>query len=151
MDEAQSIEAFDHIDYISEVFISISDHLHKSQKEMFAGTVKDMIATLMECPIFPVAAGKSQATFDYLSTSRPTDAWFIADREHLRHSFLGLVPLLALKAETIGKIAPLVKILGWENRLLSTITHGIPQTAGRIQLTFEYTKLICAKARYISR
>jgi len=151
MNEAQSIEAFDDIEYISDVFISITEYLHGQQSKISADTMKDMIATLTESPIFPVRAGKSEATFDYLSTAQSTDKWFIADREHLSQTFEGLVPLLALKAETIGKIAPLIATLGWEHRLLSRHVQGVPETGGRIQLTFEYTKSICAKARYIAR
>ncbi|CZR62635.1 uncharacterized protein PAC_12532 [Phialocephala subalpina] len=117
MNEAQSIEAFDDIDYISDVFISISEYLHGQHSKISAETMKDMITTLTESPIFPVRAGKSQA----------------------------------LKAETIGKIGPLIATLGWEHRLLSQHVQGVPETGGRIQLTFEYTKSICAKARYIAR
>jgi hypothetical protein len=151
MNEAQSIEAFDKIDYISDVFMSISDYLEEAQKKNSVETRKGMIASLIESPIFPIHAGKSEATFDYLSTADSANVWFIADRWHLRRTFEGLVPLLALKVEIVAKIAPLIKILGWECRLLSRLTQGVPQTGGRIQLDFEYTKLMCAKARYIAR
>jgi hypothetical protein len=151
MNEAQSIEAFDDIEYISEVFISISDYLHEGRSDISASIMKDMVTTLTDSAIFPIRAGRSQATFDYLSTGQATDQWFIADREHLAQTFEGLVPLLALKVEKIGKIASLVKTLGWENRMLSGLAEGIPETAGRIQLKFDYTNSIVSKARFIAR
>ena len=111
----------------------------------------DMIKGLTDSSIFPIGAQKSEATFDYLSTAQKSDVWFIADRWYLRHTSEGLVPLLALKVEAVEKIAPLIKTLGLEYRLLSNLTQGVPQTKGRIQLHFDYTSSIRAKAKYMTR
>jgi hypothetical protein len=149
--EAQGIEAFDDISYISDVFISINGYLKDPVTTTMTESKADMIKGLTESALFPIDAKKSEATFDHLSTAQKSSVWFIADRWHLKHTFEGLVPLLALKIEAVEKITPLIKTLGLEYRLLSHLTQGVPRTDGRINMHVEYTTSIRTKAKYITR
>jgi hypothetical protein len=150
-DEAQMIKASDPIEYISEIFKSISDHLQTEEKARMVQSRKNMIEALTKSTIFPVDEGKSGSTFDYLSTSQTKARWFIADRSHFKYVFQGHVPLLALNEETIEKIGPLVTALGWDRRLLSRVACGFPDVGGNPQLNDKYTRLMCTRARFIAR
>lgn len=70
---------------------------------------------------------------------------------HLRSSFEGLVPLLALKDGVIEKISCLIERLGLEYRMLSRIALGIPRTTGESRLHENITALLRSKSRFISR
>lgn len=150
-DEAQMIKASDPIDYISEVFKSISDHFQTEEKQRTSQKRTDMVAALTKSAIFPVDEGKSGSTFDYLSTSETNTRWLIADKPHLKYIFQGHVPLLALNEETIGKIGPLITALSWDRRLLSRLACGVPDVGGNPQLNVKYTRLMCTRARFIAR
>jgi hypothetical protein len=71
-DEAQMIKASDPLDYISEVFESISEYFQAADKPRPSKTRTKMIAALTKSAIFPVDEGKSGSTFDFLSTSQTT-------------------------------------------------------------------------------
>jgi hypothetical protein len=148
--EALKIEAYDSIDYISELFLAINDHFRSLEQHESPNSL-EMKNVLTTSTIFPIDEGRSQGVFDYLSTSQTDATWFIADRPHLKLAFQGLVPLLVFNEDTMGKIAPLIVALGWNRRLLSRLAHGIPQPDGDMQLNYRYTKYLCSKARYIVR
>lgn len=151
MHEAQGIEAFDDIDYISDVFISISENLQHTPSSNRAKASHGVSKALLDAEIFPISKRKSMATFDYLSNGNQSELWFIADRWHLKENFEGLVPLLALKVEAIEKVSALISALGLEYRLLSKLTHGVPEASGNIRFDAQYTNSIWTKARYMSR
>ena len=69
MNEAQSIEAYDNIAYISDVFISISNYLKEADTAAVMESKQSMITALTESAIYPIDTKRSQATFDYLSTA----------------------------------------------------------------------------------
>lgn len=150
-DEARMIKASDPLDYISEVFESISGHFLEAEKPRFSGSKTKMIAALTKSAIFPIDEGKSGSTFDYLRNSQTSTTWFIADRPHLKHAFQGHIPLLALNDETIGKIDPLITALGWDRRLLSRLARGVPDVGRDPQLNSKYTRIMCTRARFIAR
>ncbi|CZR50455.1 uncharacterized protein PAC_00327 [Phialocephala subalpina] len=149
-DEARMIKASDPLDYISEVFVAISEHFQAAVKPRFS-EARTIIAALTKSAIFPVDEGKSGSTFDYLSTSQTDTTWYIADRPHLKHVFQGHVPLLALNEETLGKIDPLIKALSWDRRLLSRLARGVPDVGRDAQLNNKYTRSMCTRARFIAR
>jgi hypothetical protein len=154
VDEARKIEACDPLDYISEVFVSISEHFQASEKSKDTEARTKMAMTMMgltKLSIFPVDEGRSEGTFDYLSTSGTSATWFIADRPHLKLAFQGHIPLLALGEESIGKIGSLVTALNWNPRLLSRHARGVPDVGGDAQLNYRYTISICSRARFIAR
>jgi len=150
-DEARKIEACDPLDYISEVFVSISKHFETSENSKASEARTGMITALTKSTIFPVDEGKSEGTFDYLSTSGTDATWFIADRSHLKFAFQGHIPLLALSEESIGKIGSLATALNWNRRLLSRLARGVPDVGGDVQLNYRYTRSICSRARFIAR
>jgi hypothetical protein len=151
MEEAQRIEAFDNLEYISEVFIAINDHLAKQNTVTSLPPKRDYVPMLTQSRIFPTGSRQSDASFDQLSTAQEDDIWFIADRWHLRQSFEGLIPLLALSVDSVNKIHSMVKELGLEHRLLSRIVSGVPKTEGPSKTQSQQTALLRAKARSIAR
>ena len=151
IDEARMIEACDPLDYISEVFESLSEHFQIPEKSKAFKARTTMIAAITKSAIFPIDEGKSGSTFDYLSTCQKNKTWFIADRPHLKHAFQGHVPLLALDVESTGKIRPLIEALNLNPRLLSRLARGVPDTGRDRQLHDEYTRSMCTRARFIAR
>jgi len=151
MEEAGHIEATDSLEYISQVFVAISGHL-KTEGEAIVTTADNRaVLTLTQSRIFPIETKKTGFAFDLLSTARESDMWFIADRWHLRQSFEGLVPLLALDVGFVEKIHTLIQTLRLEGRLLSNVSHGIPKTVGACKLHTQYTISLRAKSRLIAR
>jgi hypothetical protein len=154
IEEAQRIEAFDNLEYISDVFIAINDHLSKGDTVNRVSAVpkhKEYVPALKNSRIFPTGAKKSDAAFDQLSTAEESDMWFIADRWHLRQSFEGMIPMLALSVDCVNKVRPLLERLGLEYRMLSRIVSGVPKTEGPTLPQCQYTTLLRAKARSIAR
>ena len=150
-DEARMIKASDPLDYISEVFESISEYFQAKEKPRFSGARTKMIAALTKSAIFPIDEGKSGSTFDYLSTSQTNATWFIADRPRLGRVFHGHVPLLALNEETTGKIDPLIAALSWDQRKLSCLARGVPDVGRDARLNDKYTRIMCTRAQFIAR
>lgn len=148
--EAQLIEASDDLKYISEIFIAIDEYLQKNngRDKLAHGGYKE---SLTRPHIFPIKTGLSEATFDYLGTAQEDEIWFIADRPHLWKSFKGLIPLLALDVDSVGKITTLIQILGLERRLLSRVAYAVPNVRGPAKLRRRYTSSLRMKSRSIAR
>jgi hypothetical protein len=136
------------VDYISEVFKAINDCLDENKDST---TRADIIKLLKDAHIFPIDAGKSGCVFDYMSTAHNDDMWFIADRWHLRKSFDGLVPLLALSVDVVEKIQPTISLLGLTDRLLSQAAGAKAKASGPTQPHQIFTTSLRAKALHIAR
>jgi hypothetical protein len=148
IEEAELIEASDDVDYISEVFKAINDCLAENKD---SSTRADIVKLLKDSQIFPVNAGKSGTVFDYMSTAHNHDMWFIADRWHLKKSFDGLVPLLALSVDVVEKIQPTISMLGLTDRLLSQAAGAKVNASGSTQPHQIFTTSLRAKAIHIAR
>jgi len=152
MEEARLIEAGDSLAYISQVFDALNDLFKTGTGAIIGSSMDDKIAQeLVRARIFPIETKQSKSTFDRLGTAENSDLWFIADRVHLRSSFEGLVPLLALRDGVVERIYPLIRRLGLDYRMLSKIALGVPRTEGESRLHEKITALLRAKSRYISR
>jgi hypothetical protein len=156
MEEAQHIEASDNIEYISAVFFALSTNLQHSDDAQKASDYGDITkhGMLIQARIFPIETKINEighATFHHLSSARQRDIWFIADRVHLRQSFEGLVPLLALNVEGVERIRVLITKLKLEHRLLSEVAQGLPRAFGASRTCSAYTRLLRAKSRFIAR
>jgi hypothetical protein len=145
--EARRIAPFDDLAYIAKLFVAIAVQLPKyiSAKE------HDKTEDLINHRIFPIKTKKSGQGFEYLSKGLACDNWYIADRDHLRECFEGLIPLLAFGVEDVERIGYLLKHLKFEDRLLSAVARGMPKAKGAVELHTQYTARLRAKAKYIAR
>jgi hypothetical protein len=162
MEEAQHIEVTDSPEHISQVFVTLNRYLEKEDDVPIPSHLKaknpvsevhslvEGIEALNGNPIFPIKTGDSNRSF-HLSTSSGNDMWFIADRWHLRQSFEGLVPLLALTVASIEKLSFLIKRLNLEHRLLSKVARGIPKIRGLSKICPQHTFSLRSKSRSIAR
>ncbi|KAF2269756.1 hypothetical protein CC78DRAFT_452837 [Lojkania enalia] len=144
VNEAQQIIPSDSIEHIGQILMATSKYLELSSSDT-------SIQALVEAAIFPIASSKVGLDFASLSSATPVDIWFIADLTHLKASFEGLVPLLALGPEIVESIGPLIKALGLDERLLSRVAKGVSKTSGKVQLHPVYTETMREKARSIAR
>ena len=168
MQEAEHIELTDSPEYISQVFTILNKHVETeidvpTQTLRKPGILKGSLAkrpshaeleTIGQTAIFPIQTKDSNFTFDtfrYLSPAHGREMWLIADRWHLRQSFEGLIPLLALPVATVGKISHLIKVLNLDNRLLSNVAQGIPTIRGLSKTCPQQTLSLRAKSRSIAR
>ncbi|KAH7399670.1 hypothetical protein BKA66DRAFT_437202 [Pyrenochaeta sp. MPI-SDFR-AT-0127] len=145
--EAECIHASDDLKYITEVFLALDAFIGE------ADPIKkhDIIDALSQAYIFPIDAGQSGSAFDYMSSARDLNMWFIADRLHLKESFDGLVPLLALSVDVIEKIPQLISELDLRSRLLTHAAGSDAKTEGSTQVHTGFTASFREKARYIAR
>jgi hypothetical protein len=103
---------------------------------------------------FRVWAGKTGLEFYGLRNgvkSGENDYWYIADLPHIRDSFIGKIPILALEPSDIQEIEPLMQWFEFESRKLSTVAERKWTMKGEETLNQEYTILMGQKAKYISR
>jgi hypothetical protein len=162
VEEAKHIEVTDSPEYISQVFVTLNKVLEK-ENDVFIASPLDGQSTkkasseapsfeaLTQTAIFPIKTTDSNYTFHYSSTCFGREVWFIADRWHLKQTFEGLVPLLALEVESVEKISYLIKKLNLTNRLLSKAAHGVPKITGFSQTCPQHTLSLRAKSRSIAR
>lgn len=163
MGEAQHMERTDSTEHISQVLVNLSRYLEKEDHvpvtippkaknpDSQAPSLVERLQALSRIPTLPIKHRYSEFAFDYLSTSDERGQWFIADRWHLRQSFEGLVPLLALTVASVAKVSFLIKILNLEHRLLSRVAHGIPRIRGSSKECPRQTLSLRAKSRSIAR
>ena len=142
--EARKFMSTDSKDRIAQVLVAISKYLKLSD----AWSAVQLLAT---CHIFPVVTGAWHPEFDSLCSAVETDMWFIADRPHLKESFEGLVPLVALDTDIVENIKPFIDAMGCEHRVLSRVAKGVSKADGRVELSRGYTKSLSEKARCIAR
>jgi hypothetical protein len=166
VEEAKHIEVTDSPKYISQVFVALNKYLEKghdaftplplrlkpSNKALSeAPSLAGGLEAFTQAAIFPIQTGDSKYNFHHLSTCLGREIWFIADRWHLRQSFEGLVPLLALEVESVEKISYLIKRLKFEDRLLSQVAHGVPKIRGLSHPCHQHTLSLREKSRSIAR
>jgi hypothetical protein len=142
--EARKIMPSDGEIWIAQLFMDLSKFLDVPAQV-------PVVKPLIESCIFPITTKTLGAGFDGLQTALSSSLWFIADRTHLRQSFESMVPLLAFDLETIEAIAPLLKTLSLEDRLLSRVAKGVSKPDGHISLHADYTASLQKKSRCIAR
>ena len=135
------------MNYIAEVFQALD--IFVGESDIY--NRHEILEALSTAYIFPIDAGRSGAAFDYMSSVRDPNLWFIADRVHLKESFDGLVPLLALNINAIEKIPKLISELGLRSRLLTQTASPDIETKGPTQIHAASTASFREKARYIAR
>ena len=111
----------------------------------------DSVQILSDAYIFPINDGRSNSAFDYMSSARDLNMWFIADRQHLQQSFEGHVPLLALSVDVIEEIPELISSLGLNDRLLTHAANAYIETEDSTQIHADFTVAFRSKAYHIAR
>lgn len=148
VNEAKCLNASDDVDYIAKVFKAINSSLEEAE----VAAIRDVIVeSLKTACIFPISAGKSNSLFDYMSTAQDLEMWFIADRWHLKKSFDGIIPILALDVDTIEKIQVLISALGLNHRLLSWAAGENAKVNGITEPHQTFTVALREKAKHIAR
>jgi hypothetical protein len=132
---------------MTEVFKALNTFVREAKSD----SKTDIVQALSEAYIFPINAGQSDSAFDYMSSARDLNMWFIADRQHLHESFVGLVPILALPVDVIEKLPRLISHLGLSNRLLTHAAGSELKAEGVTQVHTEFTASFRSKARHIAR
>lgn len=97
-------------------------------------------------PIFPVKP-KDPSSFTELRSSE-SKTWYIADRPHLRDSFIGKVALLDIPAAQANQMGGLFACLGLRSRRLSICVTTCTNPAGFIKLRPMETELLQSRALF---
>jgi hypothetical protein len=100
-------------------------------------------------PIFPISKNDRQDGFDYLANCEELSVWFIADRDHLRASFLGKTPLLAFEAEELNAMDGLLSLFGVESRKLSKLVRSNTVPYGLVSVNGPYTSFLKERVAFI--
>ncbi len=124
--------------------------ISKALKEQDLANPKTALLAFQMAKIFPVFR-QAASEYDSLVALDPESApWFIADRHHLRDSFLGCVDLLAFAPEDLEPIEDLLRYLNLESRKLSRLVHSVCTPLGKSKRNKRYTLFLRSKAPYIT-
>lgn len=129
---------------ISRLFRDVS----AAVKDINASKAAQLLRPLKEKSIFPITNGLGKRRYDKLLDMHNT-SWFIADRPHLRESFRGKVPLLALPIEDLNALEDLFRVLRLDNRMLSRLATNQTHPKGRTTPHWNYTNSLRAKSLFI--
>lgn len=99
-------------------------------------------------PIFPIVRNERQDEFDYLAVLGSETSWYIADREHLRNSFRGKVPLLAFAVEELEAMEDVLGLFNVENRKLSTLVQTYTVPHGFVGVNKSYTAFLQERSEF---
>lgn len=111
----------------------------------YFGAVRQL-ESLISSPIFPVIAGNSSLASE-LRSSRDQN-WYIADRPHLRQSFIGKVALLDIPAAVADQMEDLFNCLGLGPRKMSLCVTTTTYPKGPVKLRASDTKLLQSRAPF---
>ena len=134
----------DKISYISEVFFEL-------EKYLTDGTPPSETTKLPEHPIFPVTKSEDWSVFENLLGANSRHTWWIADTTQLLNSFKGIIPLLAIDVQGVGKLARLFKAAKVDLRKLSHAVAGIAEVSGFVSTWPDKTSSLRSKANSILR
>jgi hypothetical protein len=126
--EAALFKKRDSLSYIRDIFLEIDKFLEKDI------TDSKSLQSIRGESIWPVSRGILRPDFDDLMSANASSEWFIADRVPLRHSFSGIVPLLAFDVDGIGRMERVLEALEVEERRLSIAVKSVPKTEGPVEI-----------------
>ncbi|KAF2178732.1 hypothetical protein K469DRAFT_642268 [Zopfia rhizophila CBS 207.26] len=95
---------------------------------------------LLSMHIFPISRNERDDEFDYLANFGEDASWFIADREHLRKSFQGKIPLLAFRTEDLDSMNGLLDLFHVKRRKLSNLVqiHTVPRGLANLHSSYTF-------------
>lgn len=129
---------------ISRLFRNISTAL----KDVNTSKAAQLLRPLQKRSVFPITNGLGKHRYDDLLDVHNT-SWFIADRPHIRESFLGKLPLLALPIEDLNALEDLFRVLRLDSRLLSNLATRRTHPKGGVTTHWAYTASLRAKSPFI--
>jgi hypothetical protein len=149
--ETKQIQSTDSLAYIRDIFKQLS-HMAYDLPEWKLSEAGVFDLQLFQ--IFPVWTGVNGPEFDCLKTAGSItegNSWYIADLQHLRDSFEGIVPLLAFETQSLEDLKVLIKHTGCDKRKLSDFVKREARINGWEKLNEEYTRSLGDKWKYIAR
>lgn len=129
---------------ISSLFQDTSAALRKEDRERV-----QLPHDLLQKPIFPISRYGPKGEYDFLAPIGEATSWFVADRDHLRHSFHGMLPLLAFTPGDLDKMADFLQLFNIEWRKLSRLVHEETKPRGRVTKHSSYTQFLRDRAEFI--
>lgn len=133
-------------DALNSSLVQCLSQLNKAISAMSHISASKALDSLKAKPIFPVIAGDSSSIIE-LRSSENMD-WYIADRPHLRRSFIGKVALLDISAAQANQMAGLFACLGLQNRLMSICVATKTDPTGPIKLRATDTEILRSRALF---
>ncbi|CEI61900.1 unnamed protein product [Fusarium venenatum] len=126
-----------------ETFANINDIL----KAMSAKKAANVVKPLLDSAVFPVL---TQALGGKRKLMKPSNTtWFIADRKHLRDSFLGKLPLLDFSIEEVDDMLDLIKALNLHKRKLSPLVDCRCHPKGQLEYSIPASWYFRTRAPFI--
>ncbi|GAB1315628.1 hypothetical protein MFIFM68171_05838 [Madurella fahalii] len=146
--EASMISPSDPLDYIAELFVSISGCL----TTVLAVGELELVRGLKKSQIFPIRKKETPASapFDELQAVTEKDVWLIADQLHLQQCFERRIDMLAFNAKDVRQMLHFLNEVGVSSRLLSSVASSLVEVEGGVKLLREYTGLMRSKAALIA-
>jgi hypothetical protein len=144
IEDAKALCKNDALEYIGKVFFHMEQFLQD-------GATPDDLSALRDSKIFPIALTRQIGEYDELEGQASSRDWFIADRQHLATSFMGVVPLLAFTVDEIRQMEKVLRAFGLERKLLSQVVKSVARTGGPVELNQKYTTTIRKKADFVLR
>jgi hypothetical protein len=150
VEEILKITMTDPVSYITSLYLLLQRSLPNGAEELLdLGLPKK----LSQRSIFPILRGKGSlgSDFDDLGKMEADCFWLVADREHLRKCFEGLVPLFSVSKTHFPVIREVLKALDLENRCLSKHVERKVMGDGDPSFLEGFTVLMRKKVRFIAR
>jgi hypothetical protein len=114
---------------------------------LYDGASKDSIKELSGIGIFPIRTVKGKSRL----MNYNSDTWYIPDREHLRESFDGKVPLLDFTFREVQESTPLFKAMNLEDSLLSEAVLEITRVDGKSKRDYEREEQLRERMKYLKQ
>ncbi|ROT35439.1 hypothetical protein SODALDRAFT_283794 [Sodiomyces alkalinus F11] len=106
---------------------------------------------LCKAQMFPIVSDQRNQPYKRLSTVEDKESWLIADRTIFRTQFAGVLPVLALNADVVLKIQPLLQALGLEGRLLSRAATNVTEAHGEVTLLEDSSAQYRERSKFLFR
>ncbi|KAL2757677.1 hypothetical protein ACRALDRAFT_1079807 [Sodiomyces alcalophilus JCM 7366] len=87
---------------------------------------------LSDAQVFPIVSGPKNHPYERLASVKDKESWLIADRAIFRTQFANVLPVLALDADVVLRIQPLLEALGLGDRLLSRVATNVTEAHGEV-------------------
>lgn len=136
----------DYSDVLIPSFIQCLSQLNKAISAMSPIGATKMLEALRAKPVFPVITGNSSSSTE-LRSSEDQD-WYVADRPHLRHSFIGKVALLDMPAAQANQMDDLFNCLNLRSRKMSICVTTRTDPKGPIKLRATDTEILQSRALF---
>ncbi|KAM0264600.1 hypothetical protein ACHAPA_008265 [Fusarium lateritium] len=124
-------------------FANINDLL----KAMSAKKASTAVKPLLNSSVFPVLTQAQGGKWKLMKPNN--DTWFIADRKHLRESFLGKVPILDFSVKEVDGILDLIGALDLGKRKLSLLVKYHCHPKGQLEYSIPASWYFRTRAPFI--